>query len=361
MRHVLIIAVFFSLLLHGLALLSFDFGMFGEPPETPSLHAEIRPPAALVPPLAEMAAAERPVKKEKPQAKPDPKTATKSAQEIITSAATADEKTASTVSATAPESANHPAPERMETAATPEHEKTPPAAAFSALLPGEGRLEFVVIKESLGMQIGRAEHRWRFEEDGSYQLNSRIETSGLAAFFKPLRQEHESRGRLGPQGLQPETFRVLRNGQPRGEDAEFDWAANEVIFLQRDPRRYALKAGSQDVLSLNYQLAYLPRLEEGVEIGVVTGKKYERYALDALGEENLTTPAGVFRTLHLRAAGETLTEIWLALDYRRLPVKIRFTDKKGDSYSQLLSKMNAELADAPLAPASADTATPKNE
>ena len=187
------------------------------------------------------------------------------------------------------------------------------------------------------MQIGMAEHRWKFSADGSYRLQSRIETSGLAALFKPLRQEHESRGQMGPAGLQPMHFSVLRNGQPRGEDADFDWQAGEVL-LERDGSRHPLHPGSQDVLSLNYQLAYLSRPEEGIRIGVVTGKKYEHYALDALGEEDIDTPAGRFRTLHLRAAGETLTEIWLALDHQRLPVKIRFTDKKGDSYSQVLSE-----------------------
>ena len=187
------------------------------------------------------------------------------------------------------------------------------------------------------MQIGMAEHRWKFSADGSYRLQSRIETSGLAALFKPLRQEHESRGQMGPTGLQPIHFSVLRNGQPRGEDADFDWQAGEVL-LERDGSRHPLRPGSQDVLSLNYQLAYLSRLEEGIRIGVVTGKKYEHYALDALGEEDIDTPADRFRTLHLRAAGETLTEIWLALDHQRLPVKIRFTDKKGDSYSQVLSE-----------------------
>jgi len=204
-------------------------------------------------------------------------------------------------------------------------------------LPASGYLKFVVIKESLGMQIGMAEHRWKFSADGSYRLQSRIETSGLAALFKPLRQEHESRGQMGPAGLQPIHFSVLRNGQPRGEDADFDWQAGEVV-LERDGSRHPLHPGSQDVLSLNYQLAYLSRLEEGIRIGVVTGKKYEHYALDAMGEEDIDTPAGRFRTLHLRAAGETLTEIWLALDHQRLPVKIRFTDKKGDSYSQVLSE-----------------------
>ena len=37
-------------------------------------------------------------------------------------------------------------------------------------------------------------------------------------------------------------------------------------------------------------------LLSGATLGVVTGKKYERYALDALGEEDIDTPAGHFRT-----------------------------------------------------------------
>ena len=317
MRRALIIAALGSVLLHGLALFSFDFGMFGEPLEPLPLVAEIRllPPAPTPETQSVVEKNEPPPRKQPPAPRPP-----QPAREVPAPAVTAE-----------------PLPD----AAAAEPETLPPeptpAPAREPLLPASGYLKFVVIKESLGMQIGMAEHRWKFSADGSYRLQSRIETSGLAALFKPLRQEHESRGQMGPAGLQPIHFSVLRNGQPRGEDADFDWQAGEVV-LERDGSRHPLHPGSQDVLSLNYQLAYLSRLEEGIRIGVVTGKKYEHYALDAMGEEDIDTPAGRFRTLHLRAAGETLTEIWLALDHQRLPVKIRFTDKKGDSYSQVLSE-----------------------
>ena len=317
MRRALIIAALGSVLLHGLALFSFDFGMFGEPLEPLPLVAEIRllPPAP-TPETQSVVEKSEPLPRKQPPA-PRP---SQPAREVP-----------------APAVAAEAVPD--EAAAEPETLAPEPtlAPAREPLLPASGYLKFVVIKESLGMQIGLAEHRWEFSADGSYRLQSRIETSGLAALFKPLRQEHESRGQMGPAGLQPMHFSVLRNGQPRGEDADFDWPAGEVL-LERDGSRHPLRPGSQDVLSLNYQLAYLSRLEEGIRIGVVTGKKYEHYALDALGEEDIDTPADRFRTLHLRAAGETLTEIWLALDHQRLPVKIRFTDKKGDSYSQVLSE-----------------------
>jgi hypothetical protein len=202
------------------------------------------------------------------------------------------------------------------------------------VLPSRGGLRFAVYKASLGLEIGRAEHRWEFPGDGTYRLTSVLETSGLAALLKPLRQQYESVGRLAAGGLQPDTFRTLKNGQPTRENADFDWSTGEVR-LARDGSVQRIASGTQDVLSLNYQLAYLPAPENGSSIGVVTGRKYERHALDSLGEEFIETPAGRFRTLHLRAAGETLTEIWIALDHGRLPVKIRFTDKKGDSYEQI--------------------------
>ena len=44
--------------------------------------------------------------------------------------------------------------------------------------------------------------------------------------------------------------------------------------------------GTQDILSFNYHLAYIAPAGIRCHAGVVTGKKYERYALDALARKN---------------------------------------------------------------------------
>ena len=111
--------------------------------------------------------------------------------------------------------------------------------------------------------------------------------------------------------------------------------------LSRDGSIRQITAGAQDILSLNYQFAYLGRLADGASIGVVTGRKYVRYAVDALGEEEIETPAGRFRTLHLRAMTDRTTEVWIALDHAGLPVKIRFTDNKGESYAQVATELGS--------------------
>lgn len=317
----LLIAVVGSLALHGVALFGTDVELFGAEQESVTLQAEIQPlPAAPQP--ASPAATPRKAKPVAPhhgkpsRSKPAPVAAPAGS---VSAEALPEVVAHEAVPATKPAEAAAPAPARP-------------------MLPGSGVIRFAIFKESLNLQVGRAEHRWEFAEDGSYRLNGVTETSGLAALIKPVRLEVESRGRLVAGGLQPETFRSLKNGKETRENADFDWSSREVR-LARDNSVRSIAPGSQDLLSLNYQLAYLAKIAEGASIGVVTGKKYERYALDSLGEEEIEVPAGRFRTLHLRAMTDNTTEIWIALDHGRLPVKIRFTDKKGDSYEQVATEL----------------------
>lgn len=325
-----------SLLIHGLVLFGAQLDVLPEtgdalqqrllPP--PPLRAELRapkPPEVAPAPTPEPARETQQPRRE-PVLKPAPRHLLASAPTVLLPDAQASRPELAEEKVAPPERVAETAPIVAPPNTSPVHS-------------GSGQINFVVIKDSLGMQIGRAVHRWHFSEDGSYVLTNRMETSGLVSLLKPLLQEYESRGRLGPNGLQPESFRVLRNGRESRENADFDWSTAEVL-LARDGSRQRIAPGTQDLLSLNYQLAYLPKPENGSTLGVVTGRKYERYNLDSLGEVEIETPAGRFRTLHLRAVGETLTEIWIALDHQRLPVKIRFTDKKGDSYTQLATDLD---------------------
>ena len=303
----LLVALAGSLAIHAAALFGSDFVLPGQLAESPRLEAELRPLPSMPP--ARVEAARRAAQKPK-------------------STRLSSERSEVQQPMPPSEPVVENEPEETSTA-----EVAVPAPALS-VLPTEGVIRYAIFKESLGLQIGRAEHRWEFSGDGYYRLFGTTETSGLAALFKPVRLEIESRGRVVVGGLQPDTFRSFKNGVDANENADFDWST-AVVRLSRDNSVREIAPGTQDILSLNYQLAYLSRLEAGTALGVVTGKKYERYNLDSLGIEEIDTPAGRFRTLHLRAMTDNTTEIWIALDLHRLPVKIRFTDKKGDSYYQI--------------------------
>ncbi len=221
---------------------------------------------------------------------------------------------------------------------TPDVLPVVPETPVQAVLPATGLIRYTVIKVPSGLIIGRAEHRWEFAGDGQYHLQAVTETTGLVALFRSARIEQESRGKLTANGLQPTTYRVRKNGRDNNENADFDWSTAQVTLSREDAPR-PLSRGTQDLLSLHYQLAYLPKLETGAQLGVVTGKRYKSFALDALGEEEIETPAGRFRTLHLRVVSDDVTEFWIAPEQRGLPVKIRFTDRKGDSFEQLATEI----------------------
>ena len=323
----LLAALLGSLAIHAAALVGMDVELFGggpEPEPTP-LRAEIRPfPEA-------------------PAARPEvaPKAAPPPAAKAARSPRPASARPMAQAAPVAAQSAPEPVPELGIAPEMPSTTPMTPAQPVKPILPATGTIRFAIFKESLGFQVGRAEHRWEFTEDGRYRLTGITETSGLVSLFKPIRLETESSGRLVAGGLQPETYRTLKNGKEAGEDADFEWSKAEVR-LSRDGSVQSIAKGTQDILSLNYQFAYLGGLAEGSVIGVVTGRKYERYAVDSLGEEEIETPAGRFRTLHLRAMTDKTTEVWIALDRQRLPVRIRITDKKGESFEQVATEIGSQ-------------------
>ena len=224
---------------------------------------------------------------------------------------------------------------------------TPREAAISASaespLPRHGRIRFVITRGDQGFVIGQSLHRW--SHDGkTYTLNTVTETTGLAAVFRPVQVTQTSVGDIGEEGLRPREFRTGKNGIA-GDAASFDWTPMRLLLTAGNPREVVLKPGAQDMLSMFYQLSAtypsLPR--DPNEVMVATGRKFERYAFEVLREEMLPTRRGELRTLHLRtAAGIEAIDIWSGLDLRGLPVKIRYTDRQGESFDQIAEEIEFE-------------------
>lgn len=234
-----------------------------------------------------------------------------------------------------------PTPEALSQEAASPTEQSRASDGTLAEFPPRGVIRYRVYRGTQGLEVGRAIHRWAVG-GGRYQFQSITETTGLAALLRPVRLETESRGSIGPRGLVPEEYRVEKNGQPSEESASFDWEREQVKIAGRELDE-PLRPGSQDLLSLHYQLAYLPDLSNGAAFWVATGKKYEQFNFDALGEEVIQLPAGSFRTLHLQSLTGSRTELWLALDHLLLPVKIRHTDKKGEVFEQVAVQLDLNI------------------
>lgn len=247
--------------------------------------------------------------------------------------------------AATPEAASLPPLERaVATPPPPEPSPAPvtaPAVVEAAApvpgktaLPGRGSARFKVTRGEGGFVIGQAIYTW--EHDGfRYRLKNLIETTGLAAMFRPVQSLASSEGEVTADGLRPSLFRQERVG---GVDtASFDWLGRFVSYAgRRDP----IVNGTQDLLSMYYQLMLLAPTNGAVEMPIATGRKLETYRFEVLGEVALATPGGERRTIHVRArgGGDTI-EIWLPAGdgaiTRGMPLKIRFIDRKGEVFDQI--------------------------
>lgn len=205
-------------------------------------------------------------------------------------------------------------------------------------LPAKGRIRYAVYKGTGGLQIGVATHEWEFT-GRNYRINITTETSGIAALVKSIKIEMESRGRVTEQGLAPESLTTKRNGVETAEGATFD-RKNGTVHLSKTGEKRNIPNGVQDFATFPYQLAFLPQLGKGTEMPVAVGGKLDTYQFEILGEEPLETPAGVFRTLHVRIPGKTTIDIWLTDDRYEVPAKIRMTDHRGEIFEQIAIELN---------------------
>ncbi len=244
------------------------------------------------------------------------------------------EATPPAVSAAAPEPAAVPEPVAPPTPAVPAAAPTPVELPW----PHQGRIRFAVTRGEgeQAMLVGESIHIWQHDGE-AYSVRTQAETVGLAALFRPVKVVQLSEGRLGPVGIVPVAFRVEHQGKV-AEGARFDWENMRVTLYagERVRREAALSVGAQDMLSQIYQMGLYGKAAH-VELMVATGKSYGRYAYETVGDETLATRFGELRTWHVRTPGlpgEQIMELWLASDYRNLPVRIRFLDRKGDVYEQ---------------------------
>jgi hypothetical protein len=215
--------------------------------------------------------------------------------------------------------------------------ETPPLRA----LPRKGRITYNLVYGRDRFPVGRTVQTWEMDST-RYRLASRSETTGIVDLIRSQHRTFLSRGSLTPRGLRPETFLMSRN-RGRGPEearAKFDWdAANITLEGSAPPRNESLPPNTQDLLSLMYQLSLDPPAPGRFRQTVTNGARIETYELDALPEETIQTPLGALRALpvkQVRKAGEESLELWLATEYRYLPVRIRFFDREGEPQGEQL-------------------------
>ncbi|MCL6556569.1 MAG: DUF3108 domain-containing protein [Burkholderiales bacterium] len=324
--HRLLWALLLSALAHALLLL-LPAPRPPTPPSTPPLLARLEPmPPA--PPAAKLRAGKATVKAAPPRRLTPPAPEPPEAQGGETPRATINQE--------------EPAAISSELAA----EADAPSVAGEARLPGRIVIDFTLIRGEQGLVVGRMRHEWQVTDD-QYTLTSTAEATGVFSLFLPGVLLQVSRGLITPEGLKPLSFWIQRGQrQDRTESASFDWGAGSLRFGRSgEEKTVPLPAGSQDVLSVFYQLALTAPHNGVLELPVTNGRKFDRYRYRVVGEETLDTPLGPLVTERLeriQAPGEDALTLWLARDYHWLPVRLRFVDRRGEVAEQVVDTLLAQ-------------------
>lgn len=328
----LLYALLLSFLIHFAILLGPTLELPDWTP-TPQLTVELQaPPPRPAAPIAEPTPAPRP-KPRKPAPPP-------SAPVVATAEPTAEPGPVATP------------PEPTPQAIPPEPQPTPPPPqpniAVQRAFPAQVEVVYGVHRGDQGMRLGRTTHKWRIAKN-QYLLTSTTEATGFISLFYRGRYIMTSQGVLTADGLQPVSFWIQRGqSNDRTESAEFNWE-EKILDYGKGTERHnvSINPGTQDQLSVFYQLALTAPHSSGLRFALTTGRKLNQYTYQVVGEETLDTALGKLKTQRLsRVTGKVdsneSSDIWLALDYHYLPVRFRLGTRDGEVLDHWIVELRVE-------------------
>jgi hypothetical protein len=329
-------AVALSVLVHALMLWLPDITLPRFESQLPLLTAKLEP-VPVLPRKSTAPSKRKPAKRHKP-AKPKPAPSPPAPQILASKAAPPGAPVVATATKEAPSDAKT-APQSTTVTGNAYDNRNKIEIPH---LPRHAQLRFAAYLGSGSTYIGDMRQNLEILEDGHYVLHAELRTVGLARLFKRYNLTQTSRGMVTENGdLKPEEFseeRVDEHGK-QAASSRFDW--NRHVADLANGRQEPLPDHSQDILSFLYQLSQESFDRELVPLTISNGKKLEHYQLEVSGVEDVITPMGKLRALHLRKMhqpGEEGQEIWLGLEYRMLPVKFRQIDRSGKIAGELAIK-----------------------
>lgn len=180
--------------------------------------------------------------------------------------------------------------------------------------------------------------------DNTYTITSTTQTNGLASLYLDSlieKSEIVSQGVVIESGLRPNYYTYLY-GSNNTQNANFAWSDGIIeMSSEQGKKTESILVGTQDFLSYMYQFMFTPPLKN-TQVTMANGENLHTYHYISQGEEKITTKLGELDTIHLLGSEGDVekTELWLAINYQYVPVKIRKTEKNGSLIEQIASNIS---------------------
>lgn len=204
-------------------------------------------------------------------------------------------------------------------------------------LPPDEIRHFNVTLGDYGDGVRVAEMSYRMTHgDNRYRLDTAGQASGLIALVYSGQLIQASDGRIGPTGLMPESYREKRGRRPE-RMIRFDWNTRTMIGNGDPPAEVPLPDGTQDRLSLAYQLGLLVRQDPlraaaGARFGLPLAamRSVDAVTIACGGRVTLRVSGSALAAIKFEIRGERHAndriDVWLSPEQSMLPLRIRFLD-----------------------------------
>ena len=201
------------------------------------------------------------------------------------------------------------------------------------------------VRRSLdGSPVGAARTMYFLGENNQYSIKNEVEAKGFVSLFYWNKLVQTSDGIVTLEGLKPKNYHY-QFGSKIDNFAVFDWESKKIMTIMNGKTsEFDMLEGSQDMLSFMYQFMFEPPLTK-MKIYITNGKNYKSYDYSYIGEEVIETEVDKILTMHIAKFNynnEERIDLWLAKDYRYIPVKIRKTEKDGSILDQSAKKIETE-------------------
>lgn len=182
-----------------------------------------------------------------------------------------------------------------------------------------------------------------YESDGLGQYNLSFKENNVPA---EQAQRHswqlEIAGRITRRGLSPSSYQRQGNMPKQLMALDNNSATNAEDSDASQAGR--MPDGILDRQSLLFQFMFSPPTETDGELSLTDGDKVVAYDYHTVGMETIEVKSqGPVRTLHVVLSGNESAdtiELWLAPDFRYLPVKVRHTSSNGSVNEQLATSIS---------------------
>jgi hypothetical protein len=193
------------------------------------------------------------------------------------------------------------------------------------------------------IDFGRTTRSLKLEKNGEYLFESDTEATGMFAWLLKGHIRERSYWRYKDGNVIPEKYIYERTGKKkRHVELTFDWDKLTVINnINSDPWQMDIKPGTLD--KLVYQVSLMLDLKQGKReffYHIADGGKLKTYHIVTLGEEDVETPIGTFKTVKVtRADDKHTTILWCAEQLSYLPVKIEYSEDDDGPYTALIESL----------------------